>query len=132
MDFTPDEIEQMAAGMRQTMEPPTTPGERGNDLLTEVRRIIKTADGEPDQLEARYAHDYLAIVYNGHEFAHYKAPMEGDAWIEFEMYPALHDKYAADPRFADVEDKDRLYWRVYLRRPQDVSEYADVILDETL
>lgn len=132
MDFTPKEIEQMAAGMRQSIEPPATPEESADALLTQIERIVRMENGHADQLTARYAPDFMAVVYNGHEFAHYAKELDKELWIEFEMYPALKQKYETDPRFANVADKDALYWRVYLRQPEDIQQYRDVIADETL
>lgn len=122
----------MAAGMSWSMEPPVTPEEAENTLLTEIHRIVQTAGGEPDQLKSRYDAEYLAIIYAGHEFAHFKKEQDGPLWIEFEMYEALREKYAPDPLFAGVTDKERRYWRVNLERPQDIEQYRDLIVDETL
>lgn len=131
--MSPDEIEKMAESLNsENIEPPVTPESVENELLTEIRRIIKMADGEPDELQARYAPEYLALIYDGHEFARFEKTPGEQVWIEFDMYPALHDKYAPDPRFADVADKKEKFWRVKLSRPQEISNYKDIIIDETL
>ena len=127
MDFTAKEIEQMAAGMNSfAAEPPITQEETEDALLDQVRRIVKMADGDENQLVARYAADSKSLVYVGRELAHYAAEVgSSELWIEFRMYPALKAKYAHDGRFAE-------YWRVTLANPQDVENYRDVIVDETL
>lgn len=132
MDFTPNEIEQMAAGMRQGMEPPHTPEESGDALLTEVRRIVQMEGGQLDQFSSHYDADSLAISYGGRTFARYQKDPGAELWIEFEMYPALRQKYASDARFAGVPNKESDTWRVYLSRPQDIEQFRDLIADETL
>lgn len=133
MDFAPKEIEQMAAGLnRFAAEPPVTPDEQEDDLLTLVRRIVKTANGNMDQFEARYGHDCLEIIYGNRVFARCGKEPGHEEWIEFRMYPALRDKYAPDPRFQHVPDKNAEYWRIELSRPQDVQKFSDLIVDETI
>lgn len=133
MEFNPDTLEQMAAGLdNNRIEPPITAEEEGDVILTEVRRIIKTEDGHPSELEARYEEGYKAVDYNGHEFLRYSVSPEHVAWVEFVLYPALRQKYAPDERFADVKDKGSDLWRVYLERPEQITEYRDVITDSTI
>lgn len=132
-DISPDVLEQMAAGLdNDRIEPSVTAEEEGDVILTEIRRIIKQADGHTSQLKARYEPGYKLVEYNGHDFLRYSVSDDHEAWVEFLLYPALRAKYAPDARFAGVEDKDQEAWRIYLERPEQISEYADVIIDDTI
>lgn len=122
----------MAAGLDNKFDPAVTPEASDNIILTEVRRIIKMADGEPNLLTSRYDPDFLTMEYDGHEFAHYFVHDDQKMWISFRMVPALKKKYAVDPRFEHIEDKDKEYWRIDLKSPEDVTEYKDLIIEETL
>lgn len=137
MDQKAEELEREAESLdREGFAPPITPEGEENVILTEVRRIVKTSDANPDQLKAVFSDGCLALIYDGHEFARCSAGRppeewgEKAAWIEFDMYSGLRDKYASDPRFAGVEDTQGKFWRVCLSRPEDVDAYRDVIVDE--